>query len=77
MTVKNFNEDDITKLIINPFYAINIAEGLFGDHPPIVTEEQWVKCNTVAIEKLGAEAWLTQLLEVLKGGYVTGEATER
>lgn len=58
-----------TAMLMNPYYAITLYPGLFGKHPPLVDEEQWVKTNTRLIDELGAEAYLRQLLAVLKGDF--------
>ncbi len=42
---------------------------MFGEHPPLVSEEQWVKANLRLVDELGTEAYLCQLLAVLKGDY--------
>jgi len=34
----------------------------------------WVAANVRAIEEIGAEAWLQNLLSVLQGDYVRGAA---
>jgi hypothetical protein len=41
------------------------------DHEPMVTEEQWIKANIEVIKELGSEKWLKNLLENLKGNFVT------
>ena len=59
----------VTGVLINPFYAITIDEGLLGEHQPMVSEEQWIKANTKLIDELGAEEYLGRLLKVLRGDY--------
>lgn len=61
--------NDAAALLANPYYAITFDGGLFGEHAPMVSEEQWVAANTRLIDELGAEAYLRQLLTVLKGDY--------
>jgi len=34
---------DVTSMIANPFYAINIDEGLAVPHEPLISEDDWVK----------------------------------
>jgi hypothetical protein len=63
---------DVTSMIANPFYAINIDEGLAVPHEPLISEEDWVKANVGLIEELGAEPYLRNLLSVLKGDYPRG-----
>jgi hypothetical protein len=36
---------DVTSMIANPFYAINIDEGLAVPHEPLISEDDWVKAN--------------------------------
>jgi len=63
---------DITGMIANPFYAINIDEGLAMPHEPLISEDDWITANVSLIEELGAEAYLRNLLSVLKGNYPHG-----
>jgi len=63
---------DVTSMIANPFYAINIDEGLAAPHEPLTGEDDWVEANVRLIEELGAEPYLRNLLSVLKGNYPRG-----
>lgn len=63
-------KNDVARMFVNPFYCINLDEGLFGDHQPMVTEKEWIQTNKVVIAEMGVDKWLKELLEVLKGGYV-------
>ena len=56
-------------MLMNPYYAITLDSGLFREHPPTISEDQWVATNTRLISELGTEAYLRQLLAVLKGDY--------
>ena len=56
-------------MLMNPYYAITLDPGLFGEHPPLVSEDQWVEANLRLISELGTEAYLRQLLAALKGDY--------
>lgn len=60
------DQEDIKKVLANPYYAIKIDEDLTIDHEPIISEENWVKANAKLIKEIGAESWLTRLLEVLR-----------
>jgi hypothetical protein len=60
---------DVTAMIANPFYAINIDEGLAVPHEPLISEDDWIMANVRLIGELGAEAYLRNLLSVLKGNY--------
>lgn len=59
------------KILINPFYAINIHESLVGDHVSMVSESEWIKTNKKLIDDIGAENWLEMLLDILKGNYIS------
>lgn len=67
-----WNPGDVTSMIANPFYAINIDEGLAVPHEPLIGEDDWVKANLRLIEELGPEPYLRNLLSVLKGNYPRG-----
>jgi hypothetical protein len=57
------------ELLVNPYYAMTISEDLTGEHPPMVTEDEWVAANRKLIDEVGADEWLRRLLRVLKGDY--------
>jgi hypothetical protein len=61
--------EDVFALLVNPFYAINIAPMLAEPHEPLMSEDKWVAANVKLIENEGAEAYLRTLLSVLKGNY--------
>ena len=61
---------DITSMIANPFYAINIDEGLTLPHQPMISEDDWIKANVKLINELGPEPYLRSLLSILKGNYL-------
>jgi hypothetical protein len=63
---------DVASMIANPFYAINLDEGLALPHDPLISEDDWVDANVRLIEELGAEPYLRSLLSVLKGDYPRG-----
>ncbi len=74
-THNKLDDNDMTAMLINPYYAITLSPALFGDHPPLTSEELWVKANTRLIDELGAEAYLRHLLAVLKSDFPdNGEA---
>ena len=62
--------DQFRRIIANPFYCINIHPSMCDLHEPIVTEEMWVKAGVESIKENGAEMFLKNLLENLKGNYV-------
>lgn len=59
---------DVAGLIANPHSAITFAPHLFGEHATIVDEETWVQANVQLIDELGPEAYLRNLLIILKSG---------
>ena len=60
---------DVAAMVANPFYAINIDEGLALPHEPLISEDDWVRANVGLIEELGPETYLHNLLSILKGNY--------
>jgi hypothetical protein len=63
---------DIADMIANPFYAITIDETLTLAHEPMISEDDWVGANVRLISELGPEAYLRNLLSILKGNYPRG-----
>ena len=64
----NFSEKELTRIFVNPFYAITIHPSLSMKHPYLVSEAKWIKANTMTIKEMGAKKWLENLLDVLKRG---------
>jgi hypothetical protein len=58
---------------IDPSQAINIDPLFAVEHPPLIEREMWVEVNVMHISNMGAEGWLSQLLDVLGGDIVTAE----
>jgi hypothetical protein len=58
---------EVAAILGNPFYAIQIDPVLAEPHEPLVDEETWIGANVRSIEELGPEAYLRNLLSVLKG----------
>ena len=44
--VPHFTEDNLQRIIINPFYAISIAPQLTEEHEPAMGKTEWVQANT-------------------------------
>jgi hypothetical protein len=65
--VPHFTEDNLQRIIINPFYAITVAPQLTQEHEPSMGEAEWVRANASLMREMGSERWLRQLLEVLEG----------
>ncbi len=66
-----WTEEDVARLILNPFYAITIDPTLCLDHEPLVSRDEWVGANANAIRELGPQRYLRLLLDVLEGNYLT------
>jgi len=71
--VPHFTEDNLQRIIINPFYAITVAPQLTQEHEPSMGEAEWVRANASLMREMGSERWLRQLLDVLNGDIVTAE----
>jgi hypothetical protein len=71
--VLHFTQDNLQRIIINPFYAITIARSLTEEHDPAMSEAEWVRANASLMREMGSERWLRQLLDVLNGDIVTAE----
>ncbi len=67
---KDITVEQLRRILANPFYAINIHPSMADEHEPLVSEEQWIKAGVVSIKENGAEVFLRDLLENLKGNYV-------
>jgi hypothetical protein len=59
--------EDLIRVLIDPFYTINVDPALVAEHHPIVSKAQWVRANSRLIDELGAEEWLVYLLSILEG----------
>jgi hypothetical protein len=58
--------EDVIRILIDPYYTINVDPGLATEHQPIVSKAQWVRANRQLIAELGVEEWLLYLLSVLE-----------
>jgi hypothetical protein len=65
--VPYFTEDNVQRIILNPFYAITVASQLTEEHELPMGEAEWVRANASLMGEMGAERWLRQLLDVLEG----------
>jgi hypothetical protein len=65
--VPHFTEDNLQRIIINPFYAITVAPQWTEEHEPPMGEAEWVRVNASLMSEMGSERWLRQLLDVLEG----------
>ena len=64
--VPHFTEDNLQRIIINPFYAITVAPQLTEEHEPAMGEAEWVQANASLMREMGSARWLRQLLDVLE-----------
>jgi hypothetical protein len=61
--------DDLIRILVDPYYAINVAPDIAADHQPIITKIDWIKANRCLIDEPGADQWLVYLLSILEGEY--------
>jgi hypothetical protein len=66
MKTRQWEVGDVTAILVNPFYAIEIHTSLSKPHEHPLTEARWVASNQRAIHELGCVNWLRCLLEALK-----------
>lgn len=69
LSKKGFMEN-VERMLANPFYCITINKIFAEKHEPLITEELWIKAAIKSIEESGAEKFLKELLENLKGNYI-------
>ncbi len=62
----HFTEDNLQRIIINPFYAITVASQLTEEREPPMSEAEWVQANASLMREMESERWLRQLLDVLE-----------
>jgi hypothetical protein len=67
MDERAMNEQEVTKMLINPYYAVNFDPSLIDEHPPIISEGDWIKANLKLMDEVGAQKWLEHLLAILQG----------
>lgn len=67
MPGREWTPGGVSELVVNPFYAIELAPHLCAAHTPLVSEELWIDANAKVIREVGPEAYLRALLAVLKG----------
>ena len=52
--------------VINPIETVKISTKFQGQHQTIINLNDWLNANSKLIEELGAEQWLSLLLDILK-----------
>lgn len=70
MEGKSLTAEDLKRIFANPFYCIVVDERMCAPHEPIVTEDEWIKSASNLIKEIGAEEFLKNLLENLRGNWV-------
>jgi hypothetical protein len=58
MPNSDWRPEDVRKVLANPMYCLST--------PPVISEGQWIEANAKLIRELGPEAYLRQLLDVIK-----------
>jgi hypothetical protein len=67
MEGRPFTEEELSKIVANPFYFLSSVHPIFAqDHEPLISEAIWIEAAAVAIKDMGAEKFLRLLLENLK-----------
>ena len=66
----NIFKQESDRMFSNPFYCMTIDETMCTPHEPLITEETFISVGVKLIAEIGAEAYLKNLLENLKGNYV-------
>ena len=66
----DFSEKDITRIFTNPYYCLSNWSTCNDRHPALVSEDVWIKTGVKLINEIGAEEYLKNLLENLKGNYI-------
>ena len=67
---KELTVDDLRRMLANPFYCIEIHPSMAVTHEPLITEDVWIAGAVNSIKEIGADAFLKELLENLKGNCV-------
>ena len=71
MASRPFAEEEISKIVANPFYCLCSVDPIFAQHhETFISEEMWIEAAAAAVKDMGAEKFLRLLLENLKGNYV-------
>ncbi len=70
MRQRPWKEDDIKRIIVNPFSSFLVASELTKEHELTMSTDEWIKINTSLIESYGTESWLRQVITALEGKVV-------
>lgn len=67
----DMSENDVKRILTNPFYCLSRIHPAFSqEHPPLISEEEWIAAARQFIKNEGAEEFLKQLLANLTGEFV-------
>jgi hypothetical protein len=55
----------VRRLVVNPFYCIDLSPDLVGVHKPLGSTEDWIVINAKLIDQMGVTEWLSLLLAEL------------
>ena len=75
MSHPTLTDQQVRQALINPYYAINLNDGLFGSHKHTIDEANWMEANKQLLAELGPDAYLRKLLETLKAPEHAGNDT--
>jgi len=53
--VRHFTQDNLQRIIINPFYAITVAPQSTEEHEPPMGEAEWVQASASLMREMGRE----------------------
>src|SRR5258708_6030830 len=70
---RNITAEHIQRILVNPFYAIQVASHFVANHTPSLSDGEWVKVNATLMQEQGAEHWLTLFLDLLQGETLSEE----
>jgi len=65
---KKMSEEEITKFLMNPYYAIDIHPSLFGEHEKPLSKWEREEGNRKVVEDIGLVNWLNGILNALEAG---------
>ncbi len=65
--MERITSEQVQRIILNPFYAIQVAPELVETHAPSLRDEEWITGNSSLLQQMGAEHWQALLLDVLQG----------
>jgi hypothetical protein len=51
-------------IIINPYSAFHFHDDLFINEP-VITKEDWVKANSIRMQRYGTNEWLTNFIRAI------------